>query len=99
VTDLHAKRLFVPGGIGTVLETMMIWQLPQERKLHDTPLNLAGEMYGDLVDWCRTHMLRRDCPLASADDMEIPICVEDGPSILRIIREHHSKWSVRKDAP
>src|SRR5205814_9318382 len=30
----------VPGGIGTVLETMMVWQLLQVRKLHDTPLIL-----------------------------------------------------------
>ncbi len=89
----------VPGGIGSVLETMMIWQLLQVRKLHDTPLILAGKMYGELVDWCRTHMLRPDCPLASAEDMEIPVCVEDGPSILRIIREHYSQWSARKNVP
>jgi len=31
-----------PGGIGTVLESMMIWQLLQVRHLHDTPLNLCG---------------------------------------------------------
>ena len=36
----------VPGGIGTVLETMMIWQLLQVRKLHDTPLILAGAHVG-----------------------------------------------------
>src|SRR6187397_2458024 len=31
----------VPGGIGTVLETMLIWQLLQVRQLHDTPLIMA----------------------------------------------------------
>src|SRR5262249_5749603 len=41
----------VPGGIGTVLETMLVWQLLQVRKLHDTPLILAGKMYAELVDW------------------------------------------------
>jgi predicted Rossmann-fold nucleotide-binding protein len=82
----------VPGGIGTLLETAMIWQLLQVRKLHDTPLILAGRMYADLVQWCKTNMLRSDCPLASPPDMDIPVCVEDGPSILRIIREHHAKW-------
>ena len=55
----------VPGGIGTVLETMMVWQLLQVRKLHDTPLILAGRMYAELVDWCRTSMLQPDFPLAS----------------------------------
>ena len=49
-------------------------------------------MYADLVQWCKTYMLRDDCPLASPKDMDIPVCVEDGPSILKIIREHHAKW-------
>jgi predicted Rossmann-fold nucleotide-binding protein len=82
----------VPGGIGTVLETMMIWQLLQVRKLHGTPLVLAGKMYQELVDWSARHMLREDAPLASPQDMAIPVCVEDGASILRIIGEHHDAW-------
>jgi uncharacterized protein (TIGR00730 family) len=82
----------VPGGIGTILETMMIWQLLQVRKLHDVPLILAGRMYADLVNWCRTYMLGADCPLASREDMDMPVCVEDGPSILKIIGEHHAAW-------
>ena len=88
----------VPGGIGTVLETMMVWQLLQVRKLHDVPLILAGRMYADLVNWCKTYMLRADCPLASPQDMDIPVCVEDGPSILRLIREHHAAWKQAKQA-
>ena len=87
----------VPGGIGTVLETMMVWQLLQVRKLHDTPLILAGKMYADLVDWCRQYMLRPDCPLASAQDFSIPVWVNDGPSILPIIRQHHAAWKAARD--
>ena len=92
VSDLF---VVVPGGIGSVLETMMVWQLLQVQKLHNTPLILAGKMYAELVEWCRKHMLRPDCPLASAKDMDIPICVEDGPSIVRLIREHHAEWKKR----
>src|SRR3569623_1010337 len=82
----------VPGGIGTVLELMMIWQLLQVRKLHDTPLILAGRMYEDLVRWCKACMLRPDCPLASPEDMTIPVCVEDGPGIIEVIRARHAAW-------
>jgi uncharacterized protein (TIGR00730 family) len=82
----------VPGGIGTVLETMMVWQLLQVRKLHDVPLILVGKMYAELVAWCRASMLRPEFPLASPEDMTIPHCVEDGASILPIIREHYEKW-------
>jgi uncharacterized protein (TIGR00730 family) len=87
--------IVVPGGIGTVLETMMIWQLLQVQKLHNTPLILAGKMYADLVEWCKSNMLRPDCPLASPQDMSIPVCVNDGPSILPIIRAHHAEWKKR----
>jgi uncharacterized protein (TIGR00730 family) len=83
----------MPGGIGTVLETMMIWQLLQVRKLRDTPLILAGPMYRGLVDWSRASMLREEFPLASPEDMTIPVCVDDGPSILRILKEHHARWT------
>jgi uncharacterized protein (TIGR00730 family) len=87
----------VPGGIGTVLETMMVWQLLQVRKLHQTPLILAGKMYADLVAWCRTYMLRPELPLASPEDMNLPVCVDDGPSILRIIREHYENWKKAQE--
>jgi uncharacterized protein (TIGR00730 family) len=84
--------IVVPGGIGTVLETMLVWQLLQVNQLHNTPLILVGKMWCGLVDWCRQSMLRKDFELASPKDMDIPTCVEDGESILRIIREHHAKW-------
>jgi uncharacterized protein (TIGR00730 family) len=84
----------VPGGIGTALELMMIWQLLQVQKLDNVPLILVGEMYAELVEWCRKYMLRADCPLASAKDMDIPICVKDGPSILKLIRDQHAKWQA-----
>ena len=35
----------VPGGIGTVLETLMIWQLLQVRHVDHVPLILVGKMW------------------------------------------------------
>ncbi|MBX3415783.1 MAG: LOG family protein, partial [Pirellulales bacterium] len=49
--------LVAPGGIGTVLETMMIWQLLQVRHLQDTPFILVGPMWPGLIDWARNAML------------------------------------------
>src|SRR6516165_10050542 len=63
-----------PGGIGTVLETMMIWQLLQVRHLHDTPLILVGKMWAELVEWARAHLLTTEPPLANPADMAIPRC-------------------------
>ena len=89
----------VPGGIGTVLETLMIWQLLQVEHLERTPLILVGKMYEDLVAWTRTSMLRPDLALASPKDLDLPQCVTDVPGILRIIREHHASWLEEGHGP
>ena len=51
----------VPGGIGTVLETLMIWQLLQVRHVHDVPLILVGKMWAGLVEWARRACWTRGC--------------------------------------
>lgn len=78
----HFMRLshafvIVPGGIGTTLESMMVWQLLQVRHLSGVPLIFVGPMWKDLVVWAERYMLDRDEPLASESDMAIPICVAD----------------------
>ncbi len=90
----------VPGGIGTVLETMMVWQLLQVRKLSNTPLLLVGPMWGDLVEWHRRFMLRPGFPLASPADMDIPTCVPGAAEALAVLRESHAAWQRnRSPAP
>jgi uncharacterized protein (TIGR00730 family) len=84
--------LVVPGGIGTVLETMMIWQLLQVRHVHNTPLVLVGKMWAELVDWARKSLLKPELPLASPQDMAIPQCVNSGEEAIDLIRKHHDLW-------
>lgn len=84
--------IVAPGGIGTVLETFMIWQLLQVNHLADTPLILVGDMWPGLVDWARTSMLASDCGLVSPEDIEIPRCVPDANQAIAIIKIHHAKW-------
>jgi uncharacterized protein (TIGR00730 family) len=87
-----------PGGIGTVLETLMVWQLLQVRHLHDTPLILAGgNFWSGLLDWAKSVMLRPDVSLASPEDLKIPRLAADPTEIIRIIREHHAAWKRRQD--
>jgi uncharacterized protein (TIGR00730 family) len=82
----------VPGGIGTVLETMMVWQLLQVRHVQDTPLILVGKMWADLVDWAKQHLLTPQLPLASPQDMTIPRCVNTADEAIALIREDHARW-------
>jgi uncharacterized protein (TIGR00730 family) len=97
-TRLHhfvlASDAFIvaPGGIGTVLETLMVWQLLQVGHLRDTPLILVGRMWPGLVEWARTAMLSVDGHLASADDLSIPKCVANADEAIALVRNHHEKW-------
>jgi uncharacterized protein (TIGR00730 family) len=98
-TRLHhfvlASDAFVvaPGGIGTVLEAMLIWQLLQVRHMQDTPLIFVGKMWAELVEWAKKHMLATQPPLANAEDMMIPHCLNTADEAIALIREHHAKWS------
>jgi uncharacterized protein (TIGR00730 family) len=85
-----------PGGIGTVLEMLMVWQLLQVRHLHGTPLILAGHFWDGLLDWAKGVMLRPDAPLVSPADLKIPQVLGDGESIVQAIREHHADWQRRQ---
>lgn len=97
-TRLHhfvlASDAFVvaPGGIGTVLETMMIWQLLQVRHLQHTPLILVGRMWPGLVEWARGQMLSFEPPLASPADFAIPTCAATADEAIAAIRRHHAVW-------
>jgi uncharacterized protein (TIGR00730 family) len=81
-----------PGGIGTVLELLLIWQLLQVRHVHDVPLILVGKMWADLVGWARTHLLTSKLQLANPEDIDIPRCVNTADEAIALIREHHARW-------
>lgn len=85
-----------PGGIGSVLEMLMVWQLLQVRHLHGTPLILAGHFWDGLLEWTNDQMLRPDIPLISPSDLQIPQVLADGPSIVQAIREHHAQWKQKQ---
>jgi predicted Rossmann-fold nucleotide-binding protein len=89
---LSEAFVVVPGGIGTVLELAMIWQLLQVRKLHRTPLILIGRMWADFIGWGRQHLLRPDLALASREDLDIPHCVDTAQEAVSIIRPRYEEW-------
>ncbi|HEY8224488.1 MAG TPA: LOG family protein [Pyrinomonadaceae bacterium] len=100
-TRLHhfvlASDAFIvaPGGIGTVLETMMIWQLLQVRHLEKTPLILVGKLWPGLVEWVRDSMLSFETPLINEEDVDIPVCVATADEAIAIIRQHREEWAKR----
>lgn len=97
-TRLHhfvlASDAFVvtPGGIGTLLEAAMIWQLLQVRHVKDTPLIFVGKMWHELIEWARRHMVEGLNPLAKAEDLSIAVSLENADQVVEFLREHHKKW-------
>lgn len=86
----------VPGGIGTVLETMMIWQLLQVRHVDGVPLVLVGRMWQGLVDWAGDAMLEGPLQLASPADLRIPYCCETADEAIDHVRQHHARWAAAR---
>src|SRR6187455_3319549 len=75
-----------PGGIGSLLELSLVWQLLQVRHLYNTPLILVGKMWADLVDWGHEAMRIEGNELASDEDFKIPLCVNTIEEAIALVR-------------
>jgi uncharacterized protein (TIGR00730 family) len=84
--------IVTPGGIGTALELMMVWQLLQVRKLYNTPVLLIGNMWSELLRWAKTHMVDSGHNLADPADMAIPLCLNSLDEAVEIIRKEYERW-------
>src|SRR6187399_790238 len=79
-----------PGGVGSLLELSLCWQLLQVRHLYNVPLIVVGKMWADLVEWARHAMLVEGNELASEEDFQIPRCVNTIEEALALIRENRT---------
>jgi hypothetical protein len=93
---LSHAYIVLPGGIGTCLETFMIWQLLQVGYMKDRPLILLGEMWNGLLDWMRKEMV----PLkrVHAHEADIARVVSNIDEAVRIIREYKERFDASMNA-
>jgi uncharacterized protein (TIGR00730 family) len=84
--------IVTPGGIGSLLELSLAWQLLQVRHLYNTPLILVGKMWAELIEWARKSMLVEGSELASTADFKIPHCVDSIEGAIALIRENRTAW-------
>ena len=84
----------VPGGIGTVLEMFMIWQLLQVRHMPEVPLILVGRMWTGLIEWTKASMLDPGLALANPADLQIPRCLDTADEAIALVREAHGQWQA-----
>ena len=86
--------LVMPGGIGTSLETFLIWQLLQVKHLRDRPLILGGQMWPPLIEWMNEYMLERG--LVNSPDMEIAKLVASADEAMPIVEETYRRFKEGK---
>lgn len=84
-----------PGGIGSALELMMVWQLLQVGFMTERPVILMGEMWRGLLEWMRRDMVPRK--LVNPEDLDL---VHLSPSIdeaVSIIEAHKLKFDAARE--
>lgn len=91
---LSSAFIVMPGGIGTCLETFMVWQLLQVKHIKQHPLILVGTMWPGMIEWMNQTMLTRE--LISPQDSEIVTVVGSGTDALPLIAEAFEKFKKEK---
>lgn len=89
---LSHAYVVLPGGIGTSLETFMIWQLLQVGYIQNRPLILLGDMWHGLLEWMKKEMEPR--ALVYGRELEIARVVGSIEEALVIIKEAKEKFEL-----
>ena len=84
-----------PGGIGTALELMMVWQLLQVGFMTERPVILVGEMWRGLVEWMRREMVPRR--LVNAEDLELVHLATSIDDVVDLIAKHKEKFDAMRE--
>ncbi len=91
---LSSAFIVFPGGIGTSLETFMVWQLLQVKHMKEHPLILVGTMWNGLIDWIRDTMVERG--LVSPPDLDVVKVVSSAEEAVPIIRTSYERFKGEK---
>ena len=89
---LSSAFVAMPGGIGTLLEIVTIWQLLQVKKMTNRPLILVGDDYRGLITWMEGYMVPK---FANAPDLQLPRIVSTVDEVAPIIDEALREFQAR----
>jgi uncharacterized protein (TIGR00730 family) len=79
-----------PGGIGTLLELVYIWQLVQVKQICETPIILYGKQWAGLVKWMKHDMLREK--LIGKDDMKYIFTATTPSQAMSLVKKFHAAF-------
>lgn len=84
-----------PGGIGTALELMMVWQLLQVGFMTERPVVLVGGMWRGLVDWMNQEMVPRK--LVNREDLDLVHLSMSIDDTIELIDRHKQKFDSARE--
>lgn len=93
---LSSAFIVLPGGIGSTLEAMMVWQLLQARHLPPTPFILYGDHWRGLLRWIEEAAL--DQGYVEEEDVRLPVQVDTVDQAVAIILETLAEFQARSQA-
>ena len=84
-----------PGGIGTTLELMMVWQLLQVGFMTERPVVLVGDLWKGLLDWFRRDIVPRG--LINGPDLDLVQSVESIAEAAALIERHKTVFDHARE--
>jgi len=95
---LSSAFIVLPGGIGSTLEAMMVWQLLQAKHLPPTPFLLYGGHWRGLLRWVEDEALGQG--YVEEEDTRLPIQVDTVDEAVEIILQTLREFQARSaDSP
>ena len=91
---LSSAFVVLPGGIGSTLEAMMVWQLLQAGHLPPTPFLLYGTHWRGLHSWIETEALQRG--YVEAEDVRLPTLVDTVDEAVELILQKRSEFRASR---
>ncbi len=89
---LSSAFVVLPGGIGSTLEAMMVWQLLQAKHLPPTPFLLYGSHWRGLCRWLEEQAMEQG--FVDADDLRLPTLVDTVDEAVSIILKSLKEFRV-----
>ena len=89
---IHLSNVVVvaPGGVGTTLELMYIWQLVQVEYSCNIPIILVGDIWKGFVDWVKKGPLKNK--LLNKEDIDLLYLVKNENEAMKIIKIAHKEY-------
>ena len=92
---LSSAFVVFSGGIGTCLESFLVWQLLQVRHMKSHPFILVGDMWPGLLAWMKETMVKRG--LVGPSDIDLVTMVDTADDAIPVILGAFDQFRKEKE--